>query len=60
MTDENILRINTLLKDAGDIPEINSLSELKAFLGDSKNKKLEVYDEIEELYDILMLGAGMW
>ena len=60
MADENMLKINMLQKNVGHTSEINSLSELKAFISDPQNKKLDVYDEIEELYDVLMFGAGMW
>jgi hypothetical protein len=60
MVDENILKINKILHESGYPTQINGLSDLKAFLNDPKNKSLKVFDEVEELYDILILGAGMW
>lgn len=60
MADQIILKINKLLSETGYKPEINGLSDLKAFLTDPRSKNLGVYDEIEELYDVLMLGSGMW
>lgn len=60
MAHEIFIRINKLLYDSGHNPQINGLSDLEAFLRDPENKKLQVYDEVEELYDVIMLGSGMW
>jgi hypothetical protein len=60
MEDENISEINKLLKSAGFTYEINNLKDLKEFLSDPQNRKLDIYNDVEELYDILMLGAGLW
>ncbi|MCX8129525.1 MAG: hypothetical protein N3I35_05415 [Clostridia bacterium] len=61
MGEEQILvKINRLLQEVGHNEEVKSLSGLKAFLNDTSNKRLPVYDQVEELYDILMVGQGMW
>ena len=57
---QTFARINMLLEEAGHPARIDSLSELKAFLNDKNNRKLPVYDQVEELYDIILVGQGMW
>lgn len=53
-------RINRLLEEAGCGKSVSDIKQLQEFVNDDDNKKLEVYDEIEELYAVLMLGPGMW
>lgn len=53
-------KINNLLSDAGYTAKVNGLSDVKAFINNKENEKLEVYDKIEEMYDAFMLGQGMW
>jgi hypothetical protein len=60
MSDQIILKINKLLNETGYKSQITGLSDLEAFLCDPRSKSLGVYDEVEELYDVLMLGSGMW
>ncbi len=61
MGEEHIFgRINGLLKSEGLSEEINSLQQLKSFLNDGNNMKLRTYGEIRELFDLLVVGPGMW
>ena len=58
--ESTLVKVNRLLKEAGLQNEIRGLNDLKKFIYNKENMALEVYDEVEELYDNLMLGQGMW
>ncbi|RCX09609.1 hypothetical protein DFR58_13413 [Anaerobacterium chartisolvens] len=61
MSRKDILQeINRLIEEDGGALGIHDLAGLKAFLGEDSNKRLEVYDRIEELGSILIMGQGMW
>jgi hypothetical protein len=61
MAEEKLFnKINGLLEDTGNEMKIYKLSELKAFIREKENTKLQAYDQIEELYDAFMVGPGMW
>lgn len=53
-------KINSLLEDSGLHSKIENLSELREFLKDEKNIGMDTYEQIEELYALLILGPGMW
>jgi len=53
-------RINSLLREANYSGKIRNLGDLREFINNDNNKKLDVYDEIEELHSLLILGPGMW
>jgi hypothetical protein len=53
-------RINDLLSEVSYTGKIKSLRELREFIVDDNNKRLDVYDEIEELHSLLIFGPGMW
>ncbi len=61
MSRKDILEeINRLLEENGRAVGIHDLAGLKAFLSDDSNKRLNVYDRVEELGSILIMGQGMW
>lgn len=47
-------QINELLEECRYPLEIKSINDLEDFLSDSKNLKLEVYDDIVGIYENLM------
>lgn len=53
-------RINALLADSGYKGKIGNMSDLRGFLKDSDNARYEAYKQVEELYDLLRVGPGMW
>jgi|GEM_PF-1142208 len=53
-------KINSILAKANCNIRIKSLPELREFINNKDNQKLAVYDQIEELHSVLMLGPGMW
>lgn len=52
--------INRLLEDEGMDIRINDIDELTDFLEENESTESEVYEEIRELYDQLVMGTGMW
>jgi hypothetical protein len=54
------VKINNLLEESGNPTRIESLVGLKSFINNNDNKKLPVYDQIEEMFNIIMVGQGMW
>ncbi len=52
--------INRLLEDDGMDIRINEMEELTDFLEENESTDSEVYEEIRELYDQLLMGTGMW
>ena len=52
--------INRLLEDEGMDIRINDMEELTDFLEENESTDSEVYEEIRELYDQLLMGTGMW
>lgn len=52
--------INRLLEDDGMDVRINDMDELTDFLEENESTDSEVYEEIRELYDQLLMGTGMW
>ena len=52
--------INRLLEDEGRDIRINDMEELTDFLEENESTDSEVYEEIRELYDQLLMGTGMW
>lgn len=52
--------INRLLEDEGLDIRISDMDELTDFLEENEMSESEVYEEIRELYDQLVMGAGMW
>nr|WP_010252769.1 hypothetical protein [Acetivibrio cellulolyticus] len=57
------IEINRLLEDQGMDLRINDMDELTDFLEEyeaDESEASEVYEEIRELYDQLLMGAGMW
>ena len=53
-------KVNNILEDGGCSFKIKDLSELKEFLNNRKNESLEVFDDIKEMFDLLVVGPGMW
>lgn len=61
MGEEQIFdRINRLLSNSGYPSKLKTLGDLKGFLSDESNTQYEAYDEIEDLYQMMMLNSGMW
>ena len=52
--------INRVLEDEGMDIRINDMEELTDFLEENESTDSEVYEEIRELYDQLLMGTGMW
>lgn len=52
--------INRLLEDEGLDIRISDMDELNDFLEENEMSESEVYEEIRELYDQLVMGSGMW
>lgn len=52
--------INRLLEDEGLDIRISDMDELTDFLEENEMSESEVYEEIRELYDQLVMGSGMW
>lgn len=52
--------INRLLEDEGLDIRISDMDELTDFLEENEMSENDVYEEIRELYDQLVMGAGMW
>ncbi|MCX7923425.1 MAG: hypothetical protein N3B21_15660 [Clostridia bacterium] len=53
-------KINNMLKGTGYNKEITNLADLGDFIGDKNNMDLKVYNDLKDIYNELMLGAGMW
>jgi len=52
--------INRILEDEGVDIRINDIDELTDYLEENEGSENEAYEEIRELYDQLIMGAGMW
>lgn len=52
--------INRILDDGGMDIKINDMIELEEFLEENEAEASEIYEEIRELYDQLLIGVGMW
>jgi hypothetical protein len=55
-TPEIFARINELLEDTQYPYEITDITELEEFLNNDTNSDYEVYGDIEQLYENLMMG----
>lgn len=61
MAEDKILTdINELLADAGHSVRVHNLNELRMFLSDGKNRRLDVYNQIYELCQAIIFGQGLW
>ncbi len=54
------VEINRVLEDEGMDIRINDIDELTDYLEENEGAENEAYEEIRELYDQLIMGAGMW
>lgn len=61
MDDREIFNeINRLLEDADVDIKINDLEELEEFLEEYESRDLEIYEEIHDLYEQLLIGMEMF
>lgn len=61
MDDREIFNeINRLLDDADMDIKINDLEELEEFLEEYESRDLEIYEEIHDLYEQLLIGIEMY
>jgi len=58
--DALIEKMNRILESEGYKEKSSSLSDVRNFLGRKEHFKGKVYDDIQELYEQLIYGAGMW
>jgi len=52
--------INRILEEEGVDIRVNDIDELTDYLEENEGSENEAYEEIRELYDQLIMGAGMW
>jgi hypothetical protein len=61
MDDNEIFEeINRILEEADMDLRINDIEELEEFLEANESEDLDIYEEIRELYDQLIMGVGTW
>ncbi|TYQ15772.1 UNVERIFIED_CONTAM: hypothetical protein Cloal_2262 [Acetivibrio alkalicellulosi] len=53
-------QINDILEKDGYKNKINDLTDLMDYLNSKNNTESKVYDDVRELYDLFIMGPGMW